>query len=79
MIFSAPGVGRPAQRADSGRGVVPGGRVASLGLRGGVFHDVDSAVSSCGPAQSDLRFGCVELTQGGGQVCPQPAHDPGPG
>ena len=45
MIFSAPGVDRPAQRADSGRGVVPGGREASLGLRGGVFHDMNSVMA----------------------------------
>ena len=74
-LDAAPAVGRPAERADSGRGVAPGGGEAGLGQRGGVFHQLDGAISACGPAQSDLRFGRVELAQGGEQVRPQPAHD----
>ena len=58
---AAPAVGRPAERADGGRGVAPGGGEAGLGRRAGGFHQPDGAASSRGPAQSDLGFGRVEL------------------
>ena len=72
---AAPAVGGPAQRANSGSDIVPGGGEAGLGQRAGEFHQPDGAASSRGPAQTDLRFGRVELAQGGEQLRPQPAHD----
>ena len=67
---AAPAVGRPAERADGGRGVAPGGGEAGLGQRADEFHQPDGAASSRGPAQSDLGFGRVELAQGGEQLRP---------
>ena len=72
---AAPAVGRPAERADGGRGVAPGGGEAGLGQRADDFHQPDGAASSRGPAQSDLRFGRVELAHGGEQLRPAAAHD----
>ena len=72
---AAPAVGGPAERADGGSGIAPGGGEAGLGQRAGEFHQPDGAASSRGPAQSDLGFGRVELAQGGEQLRPQPAHD----
>ena len=74
-LDAPPAVGRPAERADSGRGVAPGRDEAGLGQRGDVFHQPDGTISSCSPTQSDLRLGRVELAQGGEQLRPAAPHD----
>jgi hypothetical protein len=58
---AAPGVGGPAERADGGRGIAPGGGEAGRSQRAAEFHRPDGTALPCGPAQSDLRFGRVEL------------------
>jgi hypothetical protein len=48
---------RPAERADGGRGVAPGGGQARLGQRAVGFRRAHRAASSRGPAQPDLGAG----------------------
>ena len=72
---AAPAVSRPAERADRGRGVAPGGGEAALSQRAYPFHQPDGAAPPRGPAQPDLRFGRVELAQGGEYLRPAAAHD----
>ena len=63
-LGTAPAVGGPAQRADGGSDIVPGGGEARFSQRSEDFHPPDGILSR-GPAQSDLGFGRVELAQGG--------------
>ena len=72
-LGTAPAVGGPAQRADGGSDIVPGGGEARFSQRSEDFHPPDGILSR-GPAQSDLGFGRVELAHGGEQPCPQMAH-----
>ena len=68
---AAPAVYCPAEGADGGGGVASGCGEASLGARAAGFHHPHSAASSRGPASPDLRFGRVELANGGEQLRPQ--------
>lgn len=70
-----PAVSGPAERADGGRGVAPGGGNTGLAYRAEEFHEPDRSASSRGPAQPEFRFGRFELAQGGEQPRPPVAHD----